>query len=102
MPDLVNFFRLKPILTVFTSTYSIFQGRLGHLTTESTMPEEAEKPGVDCNQYEDIDRETEFERSIFRFKDGDWSHKASLSANLPLFWNFITPTEKGIGLTFFS
>lgn len=74
------------------------KGRLGHLTTESTMPEEAEKPGVDCNQYEDIDRETEFERSIFRFKDGDWSHKASLSANLPLFWNFITPTEKAIAL----
>ncbi|CBY38929.1 unnamed protein product [Oikopleura dioica] len=74
------------------------KGRLGHLTTESAIPEEAEKPGVDCNQYEDIDRETEFERSIFRFKDGDWTHKASLSANLPLFWNFITPTEKAIAM----
>ena len=61
------------------------------------MPEEAEKPGVDCNQYEDIDRETEFERTIFRFKDGDWTHKASLSANLPLFWNYTTPTEKENG-----
>lgn len=70
--------------------------KLGHLTSEHPMPEEAQKPSVDSNQYEDCDRDSEFERVIFRFKDGEWTHKASLSANQILFWTQLSGKEKGM------
>jgi hypothetical protein len=57
--------------------------KLGHLTSDHPMPEEAEKPGVDGAQLEDCDRTSEFERMVYRFslKSKEWSHKASVANN---------------------
>ena len=70
---------------------------LGHLTSEHPMPEEAAKPSVDANQYEECDRLSEFERIVFRFKNGEWTHKASLSANTVLYWTYPNGNEKCLG-----
>lgn len=67
---------------------------LGHLTTDHPLPEEAAKPTVDSNMYEECDRTSEFERVVFRFSDGEWTHKASLSANQILYWTHVNGKEK--------